>query len=111
MTYFFLEAVLCAPFRNRSVDMQLLFANAVNWEPAAWVILGIAGAFGLLATISPRRFTAVATRGGQWIDSSKVLAPLDKQFNIDSYVLPFSRVLGVAVLAAVVLAGYIINRY
>jgi hypothetical protein len=96
----------------RSNHMQLFFAAVeVNWDSLLWVILGIVGAVGLLAILSPRRFSALATRSGQWVDTNKVLAQLDKRVDIDAYVLPFSRVLGVAVLAAVVLFGYLITRY
>ena len=92
--------------------MQLFFAAVEpNWDSLLWVILGIVGAVGLLAILSPRRFSALATRGGQWVDTNKVLAQLDRRIDIDAYVLPFSRVLGVAVLAAVVLVGYLIVHY
>jgi hypothetical protein len=90
--------------------MQLLFAEAIHWQPVAWVVLGIAGALGLLAVVSPRRFSSVAVRSGQWVDSNKVLSTLDKRVDIDAYVLPFSRALGVAILAAVALAGWVISQ-
>ncbi|MBI3836784.1 MAG: hypothetical protein HY288_02470 [Planctomycetia bacterium] len=92
--------------------MQLFFATvAVNRDSFAWFALGIVGAVGLLALLSPRRFSSLATRGGQWVDSNKVLTQFDKRVDIDAYVMPFSRSLGVAVLAAVVLVGYMISRY
>ncbi len=87
--------------------MQLFFASvAMNWDSLVWIFLGIVGSVGLLAILSPRRFSALAARGGHWVDTSKVLAQLDRRVDIDAYVLPFSRVLGVAMLAVVALTGY-----
>jgi hypothetical protein len=90
---------------------SLLIAAAPSWDAFAWFALGIVGAVGLLAILSPRRFSALATRGGQWVDSNKILAQLDKRVDIDAYVLPFSRVLGLAVLVAVALIAFLIARY
>jgi hypothetical protein len=69
--------------------------------PLMWIGLGILVALGLLAVISPTRFSALASRSGQWVDSEKYLRVLDKRIDVDQYVLPYSRWLGVAVLFAV----------
>ncbi len=89
----------------------LLIAVITPGEAFVWIVLGFFGALGLLALVSPRRFSSVATRGGQWVDTNKVLEQLDKWVDIDAYVLPFSRLLGVAVLAAVALIAYLIVEY
>ena len=86
--------------------MQPLVAAGAPWGPFAWIFLGLIGALGLLAVLSPRRFAAVANRGGLWVDTNKLLEHLDRRIDIDTYVLPFSRWLGVAVLASVAVIGY-----
>jgi hypothetical protein len=75
-----------------------------------WALLGLFGAFGLTAVLSPRFFTVVATKSSTWIDVNKALAKLDKQVDIDRYVLPHSRLLGVAVITAVALFGVFLVR-
>ena len=74
---------------------------ALSLAPLAWVGLGMLAAVGLLAVVSPSRFTALASRSNQWVDSDKYLRVLDKRIEIDQYVLPYSRWLGLAVLLAV----------
>jgi hypothetical protein len=62
------------------------------------------GVVGLLAVVNPRWFAVIVSQSNhQWIDTNKVLAPLDKRVNIDPYVLRHSRLLGLAVLATVAL--------
>ena len=65
--------------------------------------LGLLGVLGLLALCSPRWFTAIATGSSRWIDTEKLLAPLNKSIVIDQYVLPHCRILGLAVLVATAL--------
>lgn len=74
------------------------------------IALGVLGSFGLLALVSPSLFAEVARRSGKWVDSQKVLAYLDKQVDIDSYVLPHSRMLGISVLLAVASAAWLLIR-
>jgi hypothetical protein len=71
------------------------------WEPCSWVLLATAGVVGLVALVSPKTFQHVAEIGFLWVDSSKVLARLDKPTHLDRLVLPHSRLLGASVLAAV----------
>jgi len=92
--------------------MQILLANfGIPSESLTWFLLGVIGAVGILAMLSPKRFSMLASRGGQWVDSSKLLAQLDKRVDIDAYVLPYSRLLGVAVLAATALIGYLVVKH
>ena len=76
------------------------------WEPCSWFLLASAGVVGLVALVSPKTFQRVAEIGGVWCDSSKVLARLDKPIDVDRLVLPHSRLLGAAVLAAVAILCY-----
>jgi hypothetical protein len=81
------------------------------WEPLFWSVLGAVGVVGLVALVSPRGFAAMAMRSGQWIDSEKILEKLDQRFDVDQYVLPYSRTLGCFVIASVViLAGRFIQH-
>jgi hypothetical protein len=80
-------------------------------EALMWGGLGVLTFVGLLAVISPRRFAKLANCGSQWIDTSKVVERLDKPIHVDRYILPFSRLLGAAVILAVVLIGYLHLQY
>ena len=82
----------------------------INWAPLVWVALGMVAALGLVALLSPSRFAVIATRGNQWIDSGKYLEVLDRKVDVDRLVLPFSRWLGAAVLAAVALLAIVYTR-
>jgi hypothetical protein len=83
--------------------VHLLPAIPPQLQPMLWIGLGILAAVGLLAVISPARFSALASRSGHWVDTEKYLRVLDKRIDVDQYVLPYSRWLGVAVLLAVCL--------
>ncbi len=76
-----------------------------------WVALAVIGCVGLLAVMSPTRFNMLATRGALWVDTSKVTTALDRRIDVDRFILPFSRILGVAVLAAVGVLAYVMVRF
>lgn len=80
---------------------RLLFVLNQAWEPVLVTLLVLSGIFGLIAVVSPSTFRALATGASQWVDASKALAFLDRRVDLDKYILPRSRLLGVAVLAAV----------
>ena len=63
--------------------------------------LPIFGLLGLIAVVSPRLFKTIAGKCGHWVESGNFLKLLDKQFDLDQRILPHSRLLGVAVIAAV----------
>jgi len=75
-------------------------------EPLIWFLLAATGAIGLLAIISPRLFRAVSTHGSKWVDSAKFFSFFDKRFDVDGPLLQHSRVLGAAVVMAVLFLGY-----
>jgi diguanylate cyclase (GGDEF)-like protein len=80
---------------------------AAFWEPMFLVIMGVTGAAGLLAMISPRAFAAVMRLGSTLVsatDAKTTLdkAPLDKWVDIDGYVLRHSRFFGMLVTGSVV---------
>ena len=71
------------------------------WGTCFWILLAIAGLLALVALVSPATFRSLANFGGRWLDSSKLLARLDKQIDVDRLVLPYSRYLGAAVIATI----------
>lgn len=71
------------------------------------VFLALSAVLGLIALLSPSAFRFVATRGARWFDSRKIVEVLDKQFDVDRYVLPHCRMLGTLVLASVAVMGYV----
>jgi hypothetical protein len=77
------------------------------WHTLLITSLGAFGAFGLLALVNPRLFAAVATFSSQWVNSKRFFDFLDRRINVDKFVLPHSRLLGVLVLASVVAIGYV----
>ena len=75
--------------------------NQAWFAPLAWSTLAACGAAGLIAIACPAWFTRLSSRSSTWVDSNRLLEVLDTRVDIDQYVLPYSRVLGVCVLAAV----------
>lgn len=73
----------------------------VFWENSSWFLLVSAGLLGVVALVSPKTFRSLAEQGGQWLDSGKLLEKLDKRIDVDRLVLPYSRILGAAVIATV----------
>jgi hypothetical protein len=71
-----------------------------QWWYVVWTLLGIVGASGLLAVLSPRLFSWLATRSSVWYESEGLLKKLDRRIEIDSYVLRHCRLFGVLVVAA-----------
>lgn len=71
------------------------------WEPFCGILLASSGIIGLVALASPKAFERIANFSGRWVDSNQFLARLDQPIDIDARVLPHSRKLGAAVLAAV----------
>jgi hypothetical protein len=84
------------------------FAQSLSLGTCA--LLGVLAAIGLTALASPTYFSRIARRGGEWIDTQKVVEVLDKRIDIDETVLPYSRVLGFAVLASVILIASLLLR-
>ena len=73
--------------------------------------LALVGIVGMIAILSPQRFAKLATRSGRWVDTKKALEVFDTRVDIDHYVLPFSRLLGVAVVASVAILCWVLVRY
>jgi hypothetical protein len=79
--------------------------------PVVWPVLVLIGCVGLLALISPRRFRVLTQGSSRWVDTQKVLSTLDTRVNVDHFVLPFARALGLAVIVAVLVIGYLLHAY
>ena len=88
-----------------------LFAVQGGREAIIWATLGVIAAIGFLAICSPRRFSALSNRGSQWVDTNQILAHLDKRIEVDQYILPHARLLGLAVIVSVGLLGWLFLRY
>jgi hypothetical protein len=87
-----------------------LFALAPK-QAILWGTLGLLGLIGAIAVVSPTVFAKLATRSGRWVDTNKIVQVLDKRVDIDHYVLPFSRLLGVAVIASVAVLVFVLLKY
>jgi hypothetical protein len=104
---------------NLSIDLVQAESNImtgvllafISKQAVLWTTLALLGLVGLIAVISPNRFQKLAKRGGQWVDTNKLAEVLDKRVDIDRYVLPFSRLLGVAVILSVAVLSYVVLRY
>lgn len=70
-----------------------------------WLLLAVAGLPALIALVNPRLFARLDSTGNQWFDSAKVLALLDRRVDVDHLLLPFSRLLGAAAVAALATLG------
>lgn len=71
----------------------------------ACVLFGIFGLLGVVAVVSPKHFERLANVSSHWVDSSKLFAFLERRYDIDSYILPYSRVLGVLMLLSLGMIG------
>lgn len=89
----------------------MLAALIVRTGPLIWGFISVFAVCGLIAIASPKSFTLLSRCSNQWVDTSKLAAVLDKRIDIDRYVLPFSRALGVAVILALVLVSWLYLHY
>jgi hypothetical protein len=87
-----------------------LFAASQLLKPLLWALLAVFGGLGILALVSPRHFTHVATEGSRWIDTDRILAWFDRSYDVDRLVLPFSRLLGALVVASVAVLALLLAR-
>lgn len=76
-----------------------------------WPLVGLVILLGVVAIACPDTFASVARGGGQWIDSQQILQTLDKKVDIDEHVLRYSRVFGVAVVAAACYLAYVYYKH
>ena len=73
-----------------AIDLRLVIVPAL-------AIMALAG---LLAIVSPQHFASVSRASSQWIETRKFWDVLDRRFDVDRVALRYSRLFGVAVLAA-----------
>lgn len=88
---------------------MLLSSVFVAVAPTIWTILTLAAAVGAIALASPRLFAKLAAFGNRWIDTSSLLAKLDKRVDVDEHLMPYSRILGAVVIASVGLLMFVLN--
>ncbi|HEY2882929.1 MAG TPA: hypothetical protein VGJ15_10855 [Pirellulales bacterium] len=89
----------------------IVFFAMVSKTAVVWSLLALVGMLGFIALVSPSLFASLSRRSGQWVDTNKLAQVLDRRVDIDHYVLPFSRLLGAAVLASVAVLAYIVAHY
>ena len=83
---------------------SLVFLGAMA-KPLLLGLSGLSVVAGLLAISNPRWFVRVATFGNRWIDTAKLfripadsrLRAFDRWVDMDGYVIPYTRLIGVAV--------------
>lgn len=90
--------------------MNAAVTFAITGFSLTLALLILIGLIGLVALVSPKLFARLAQGGSRWVDTNKALAVLDRRFDVDRYVLPFSRILGLAVLLSVAVLLYVITR-
>lgn len=81
--------------------LSLLVRNQFLGEWAVWTFLALSSVVGLLAILSPRLFCRFSICGNTWIDVDQLAQKLDRQIDVDPYVLRHARLFGILVLAAV----------
>lgn len=91
--------------------MLAILVAKISLAPFVWTLLGMFSAIGLLAVVSPRYFSTITNRSSTWVDTDKLLSTLDTRVDIDKYILPFSRILGVSVLIAVGIIAFLYLNY
>ena len=90
--------------------MFLSVSIPATYSPIIWALLGLTATIGFIALASPALFAKLSGVGNRWIDTSGVLAKLDRRIEVDSRILPYSRLLGAAVLASVSLLAFVLYR-
>ena len=83
-------------------------AAYAEWQWIVWALLAVTSVAGLLAVVSPRLFSRLATFGGRWVDSSKYLDKFDRRVEVDSHLLHYSRLLGLTSITAVLVLAIFI---
>jgi hypothetical protein len=91
--------------------MNLELLGAVGLQYVVWPALACVFVLGLLATFAPGQFSAIAARGGKWIDTEKALQLLDKPIDVDQHVLRYSRIFGVVVALAACWLAFVYWTY
>ncbi len=85
-----------------------ILMHATNFFELLFLVSAtICGTLGLVAFISPRRFARIAVWSSGWVDSGKWLKCLDRRFDIDRYVLRYSRILGILVILSASFLAYL----
>ncbi len=74
---------------------------------AAAAVFG-AGFCAIVAILSPRTFETMATFAGRKFDTKRCLAWLDREVNIDKYVVRHARLFGLLTIAAILLLAWVI---
>jgi hypothetical protein len=96
--------------KGRRMSALMLFAVSYTTVRVAWLLLALSGSLGLMALISPRCFHRVSAAGSRWVDTTKLIERLDRRFDVDRYILPYSRVLGALVVASVAVLALLLTR-
>ena len=84
------------------------------FSPFSWILfsfLALVGLAGVIGVVSPNKFSAVCRGSAHWVDTKRTLEKLDRSIDIDGVALKHSRILGAAVIASVIVLGYLYCSY
>jgi len=79
-------------------------------RPAGLTLLVLCAVAGLLAVFSPRLFRRAVDVANRRVDSNRLLALFDRQYDIDRYLLPHARLLGALVLLSAAFLVFVLAR-
>jgi hypothetical protein len=79
-------------------------------RPVGLTLLVLCAIAGLLAVLSPRLFRRAVEVANRRIDSNRLLALFDRQYDIDRYLLPHARLLGALVLLSAAFLVFMLAR-
>ncbi len=74
-----------------------------------WSTLALVGGAGVVALVSPARFSALASLGSRWYDTDRFFNMFNRRVDVDQALQPYIRPLGAAVLAAVAMLAWLIG--
>jgi len=79
-------------------------------RPVGLTLLVLCAIAGLLAVLSPRHFRRAVDVANRRIDSNRLLALFDRQYDIDRFLLPHARLLGALVLLSAAFLVFMLAR-
>lgn len=90
-----------------------LFLAAARPLLICFVVIG--ALLGMLAVVSPRATTLLASKGNHWVDTrklfhipdNKLFRTLDKWIETDQFTLRYSRLTGIVMLVGAAILGYL----
>lgn len=109
-SYSFLAAAAhsTTPMGGNSMDWKVFWLEIAR--PAGLTLLALCAVAGLLAVLSPRLFRRAVDVANRRVDSNRLLALFDRQYDIDRFLLPHARLLGALVLLSAAFLVFVLAR-